>query len=408
MITATTRKFSIGRLVVLRPRLLLCILILLLFHDDDGPVAHALVLRPPSSQSSASFSISCASSSSSSSSSPAVLSEAIATSSSTIDGDWARAKARLDQRDCCVVSVAGLDEHLKILQEHFVGAAGVGGTFADVDLRARVRIGQQESASSSYNQTTTTTYNDCLEICRAVRGTAPLSRNIDEPESIITLHNCVDPCAEALQELARGVASMDPSISSSIKNTKMMINKDVFVRVVVASTYQARDPPFHTDKAPFRGYVTLCGPGTDYMVRCCTSPLEYLSLRTMGTTLPSSFVMGGKDNLSSRSSLRRTPQLEFIVMKGDYYYSHHHHHHHHYESPSTSAATASSLFWMSKLFWQRTFACVHRSPPANTSSRRVIISLDLADGDDDREWYVVNKRREWRNGLTQRKSRLVA
>jgi hypothetical protein len=95
-------------------------------------------------------------------------------------------------------------------------------------------------------------------------------------------------------------------------------------------------------------------------------------------------------------------------MKGDYYYSHHHHHH----DPSllTTAANTSSTtppFWMSK-FWQRTFACVHRSPPASTACRRVIVSLDLADGDDDREWCVVNKRREWRNGLTQRKSRLVA
>ena len=32
----------------------------------------------------------------------------------------------------------------------------------------------------------------------------------------------------------------------------------------------------------------------------------------------------------------------------------------------------------------------------------------LADGDDDREWYEKNQKREWRSGMTQRKSRLVA
>jgi hypothetical protein len=43
-----------------------------------------------------------------------------------------------------------------------------------------------------------------------------------------------------------------------------------------------------------------------------------------------------------------------------------------------------------------------------SGGRRVIISLDLADGDDDREWYQADKKREWRSGMTQRKSHLVA
>jgi hypothetical protein len=37
--------------------------------------------------------------------------------------------------------------------------------------------------------------------------------------------------------------------------------------------------------------------------------------------------------------------------------------------------------------------------PARRGGRRVIISLDLADGDDDREWHQANKRREWRSGF---------
>jgi Protein of unknown function (DUF1826) len=321
------------------------------------------------------------------------LSSLSSTDTRNVGGDdhhWAAAQARLAQPECCVVSISGLETHFKVLQEHLVVGAGGAATttFADVDLRARVRL--QSSSSNQTTTTTTTTYNDCLEICRAVRKQVK--------EATVMVQTDDDACALALQELARGVASMDPSLLLlSSDYASNMINKDVFIRIVCASTYQARDPPFHTDKAPLRGYVTLCGPGTDYMVRCCSSPLEYLALRTgMGTTTSSSSC-----STNTSSSLRRCPPLEFIVMKGDYYYSHQHHHD---QSPLTGTAVA-----MNKI-WQRTFACVHRSPPSTSSvaGRRVIISLDLADGDDDREWCVVNKRREWRNGLTQRKSRLVA
>jgi len=85
--------------------------------------------------------------------------------------------------------------------------------------------------------------------------------------------------------------------------------------------------------------------------------------------------------------------LEFIVMKGDYY-------------EAANEAKKHDL-WLAGLLWKRAHACVHRSPPG-AGERRVIVSLDLADGDDDREWYDFNKKREWRSGMTQRKSRLVA
>ena len=75
--------------------------------------------------------------------------------------------------------------------------------------------------------------------------------------------------------------------------------------------------------------------------------------------------------------------------------------------------------------WDRASTCVHRSPPANNNNnsnndddgmsggksrqrRRVILSFDLAAGEDDREWYQYGQKREWRSGMTQRKSKLVA
>jgi len=271
-----------------------------------------------------------------------------------LSGNWAEAKSALRKPDCCVVKVAGLEKHLQALQDQWDNGP------PDVDLRARIRVG-----SSGDN-----TYEDCLSVRHAV---TPLTNNHDEEDTSISSDNKddTDPCTLALQELARGVASLADGPFETTCD-------DVFLRVVCASSYKARDPMFHTDKAPLRGYVTLKGPGTDYMTRTST-PLEYMTLRGLGT-LPA----GGLEK-----SLTRAGNLEFIVMKGDHY---------EYE-PTTS--TSSKL-------WQRSFACVHRSPPATSGGRRVIVSLDLADGDDDREWYEVDKRREWRAGMTQRKSKLVA
>lgn len=136
-----------------------------------------------------------------------------------------------------------------------------------------------------------------------------------------------------------------------------------------------------------RGYTTLIGPGTEICESIC-SPLEYASLRSLGNESESS---------SSSIPTRMAKNMEFIVMKGDYY---------EYNDPNTSQKN-KLLSRIKKRLWTRTSACVHRSPPGN-GGRRVIISLDLADGDDDREWYQRNQKREWRSGMTQRKSRLVA
>lgn len=225
-----------------------------------------------------------------------------------------------------------------------------------MDLRARIR--------------TASAYDDCLRVRRSVspsEGGDGGENNDDDHDD----ESEKDPCAAALEELARGIATLADgplSIPGACDG--------VFVRIVRASDYRAREPPYHTDKCPLRGYVTLCGPGTEYVPRP-SSPLEYLALRTLGS---------GAGEIAG--SVRPAGELEFIVMKGDYY-----------EAPAETS-------WL-KDVWQRASACVHRSPPG-TGGRRVIVSFDLADGDDDREWYQAGTKREWRSGMTQRKSRLVS
>ena len=86
-------------------------------------------------------------------------------------------------------------------------------------------------------------------------------------------------------------------------------------------------------------------------------------------------------------------ELEFIVMKGDYY--------------DASVPKEVGLGSSNKKLWSRAEACVHRSPPGN-NAKRVILSLDLADGGDDQEWEERGRKRNWRVGMTQRKSHLVS
>ena len=294
-------------------------------------------------------------------------------------GTWPNAKLDLRHPDCCVVSVSNLTPYLQILQNEFCGGNGPD----DLDLRIRVHCETYDKA-----------YDDCEMIRRAVMKPLPVG-NVDDvreeyqrkadggredmPGNMTT---------QALVELCRGVASL---ADGPLTNTEC-----VHLRIVCASSYRARDPMFHTDKCPLRGYVTLTGPGTQYMNRTC-SPVEYGLLRAFGGE-----ALEGNDDL--HDSLESAEELEFIVMKGDCY-----------EAPLPSNVELGLADRVMNKLWKRTSACVHRSPPLGDSGggdtagrRRVIVSLDLADGDDDQEWYVVGQRRGWRSGMTQRKSRLVA
>lgn len=345
----------------------------------------------------------------------------------SLSGDWIRAKEALRSPDCCVVSIAGLESHLRILQEQWTGNPGGPAIFTadNVDLRARVRVRDTDPDL---------TFKDCLQVCRAVSGsplstsrsTSPSTVLIDTHEKAAKTTECSPDKREAaivaaLQELACGISALTEQTTHDENNNCSNNEKparDVLLRVVRASSYKARDPMFHTDKAPLRGYVTLIGPGTEFMTRPST-PLEYMTLRSLGclggTKLSSqSSPADNDDKHNTAGTLRRAELLEFIVMKGDRYL---------YESPTAITKSTTTIdkinrktsSWMrniqKSLVPDRTCACVHRSPPADTTTggeRRVILSFDLVDGDDDREWYEVNKNREWRSGMTQRKSHLVA
>lgn len=267
--------------------------------------------------------------------------------------DWAGAKAALRDPKCCVVSISGLESHLQVLQAQWATEPN------DVDLRMRV-------CSSTHDQT----HDDCIRVLRSI---SPSLLGESDKSSHET-----SPCTTALEELAAGFGLLaDGPLEDSCRA--------VFMRVVCASDYQAREPMFHTDKAPLRGYVTLRGLGTEFMMRPC-SPAEYVTLRGLGV-----------DTLSSlQQSVRQAEELEFIVMKGDYY-----------EAPPTTNDGVSFIGSMAAGLWQRSYACVHRSPNSEMQRRRVILSLDLADGDDDREWHVADLKKKWRSGMTQRKGTLV-
>jgi hypothetical protein len=320
---------------------------------------------------------------SSSSSSSLRQQEQQKTTDNKLNSCWTNAKISLRRNDCCVVTVSDdpdesdsrrgqqqerlqLQDHLQILQNEIADNNNKNGGPNDTDLRARISID--------------TMNYDCLKVCNSIFDDSYNNGdNNDNSNNDRILRN--NRCIAALEELAVGMLSL-------AEHDDGVVNA-VYVRIVCASKYNAIDPMYHTDKAPLRGYVTLRGIGTEYMTRTCTSPIEYLSLRTFGKLLPSPLSLSSPLSSKSLSPLRCAQELEFIVMKGDYY-----------KSSSTST------------IWQRASACVHRSPPGGTgrsiSKRRVIISFDLADGDDNREWYQVDKQRQWRSGMTQRKSHLVA
>eukprot|EP00985_Skeletonema_marinoi_P029297 scaffold27525_cov88-Skeletonema_marinoi.AAC.1 len=298
-----------------------------------------------------------------------------------LDGSWSTAKQALRNPNCSVVSISGLDHHLSTLQSYFCGVDAP----SDVDLRMRVRCcGNGNSTNSS----TEISYVDCANVYHTIMD-APITTGWRNNNNKIatndinteqTTNNNPNPCIQALQELAIGVHSLsDGPLQRTVT--------DIHMRIVCASTYSANDPPFHTDKCPLRGYVTLVGPGTEYMDGTCL-PWEYVALRSLG--------VDGLGLVNGEERLKMASELEFIVMKGDYY-----------DASVPKDDNSSSSMMMNKKLWSRAEACVHRSPPGN-NAKRVILSLDLADGGDDQEWEERGRKRNWRVGMTQRKSHLVS
>lgn len=289
-------------------------------------------------------------------------------------GDWDAGKRGLRDPSTCVVTINGLQEQLVKIQSCFCSDEAL----ADVDLRTKVRCDNEDE-----------TRHDCEEIYNAVMASV-YTRNESEKEKCQHLAPQLHHSTEvtlALAELARGVASLaDGKLAKTCTGVHM--------RVVCASDYRAIDPPFHTDKCPFRGYVTLAGQGTQYMDETCL-PHEYAALRTLG--------VDGLQSVSGQrkvDSLKSAKGLEFIVMKGDTY-----------DAPPSEDYSPSASDKLLNRFWTRSAACVHRSPPSHDGGgdrRRVILSLDLADGVDDQEWHEARRKRSWRSGMTQRKSHLVS
>lgn len=136
-------------------------------------------------------------------------------------------------------------------------------------------------------------------------------------------------CARALQEISRDFSSLGDT-------------PDVFLRVVCDSSYEARCPQMHTDKVPIRGIVTIQGEGTEYIFP--------------------------KDS----GAIRQASDLEFLVLKGDKY---------------SSIEPWASVF---QLPLTSAEGVLHRSPALrpNEPQRRVLVTLDLDSGHDDREWLL--------------------
>lgn len=295
-----------------------------------------------------------------------------------LSGDWPSAKQSLRDPKCCVVSVTGLRCHISTIQRYFCSDDAPD----DLDLRMKVRCGDEDDAHADCSRI----YNAVMQPSLSMQNAIYSDGEDDQNNEHVNNHN---PCILALEELARGVASLaDGPLEGTCR--------DVHMRVVCASNYQAIDPMFHTDKCPIRGYVTLTGPGTQYMNETCL-PWEYAALRSLGER----GLSGNK-----RRRLQMAKELDFIVMKGDQYDA---------PLPEDTSNSFMANDLLGKI-WDRSSACVHRSPASvssggqmgSYSKRRVILSLDLADGIDNQEWYEIDRKRGWRSGMTQRKSRLVS
>jgi hypothetical protein len=303
--------------------------------------------------------------------------------------DWSAADRSLRDPSVCVVSPVGLDDVLAALR----GALCGDDAHADLDLRMRVRCPRggddDDDEDDDDDDDLSTTLEDCARIIDAVaagdgrlRHPPPMTDGGGGGGGSPRRPRASSSAAtSALAELARGVSSLaDASFAGGPP-------PDVHVRAVIASDYRAIDPSFHTDKCPLRAYVTLSGPGTEYVGSACR-PWEYAALRALGA---GAYDGAGLPLLPPPMlhRAREAGEMELIVMKGD-----------RYVHPRGSSSSSSPL-------WSRSSACVHRSPPGG-GGRRVVLSLDLANGEDEREWYEAGRKRGWRSGMTQRKSRLVS
>ena len=297
--------------------------------------------------------------------------------------DWSATDRSLRDPSVCVASPAGLDGVLAVLRDALCGED----SHADLDLRMRVRCPPRVRDDDD-DDDRSTTLEDCARIINAVRRHRPPST--DDGGSPRIPRASSSAAASALAELARGVSSL--ADASFVDGQP----PDVHVRAAIASDYRAIDPMFHTDKCPLRAYVTFRGPGTEYVGRACR-PWEYAALRAFGV---GAYGDGAGLPLLSSSlpRAREAGEMEFIVMKGDRYV--------HPRGLSSSSSSLSSSSSPSSL-WSRSSACVHRSPPGS-GGRRVILSLDLANGEDEREWYEAGRKRGWRSGMMQKKGHLVS
>ena len=148
-----------------------------------------------------------------------VLSLSATATPTQLSGNWFVAKQSLRDPNCCVVSIAGLESHVSTIQQYFCGDDAPD----DLDLRTKVRC---KNVGSNHNMA----YDDCKKIYIAVMQNDKLSDCINNNH----------PCISALEELARGVASL---ADGPLEGTCT----DVHMRIVCASNYKAIDPMFHSE-----------------------------------------------------------------------------------------------------------------------------------------------------------------
>jgi len=98
-----------------------------------------------------------------------------------------------------VVSVSGLEDHISTIQQYFCGDDAP----SDLDLRMRVKC-----ISDSDNINGNVAYEDCSKIYKSVMGKEAINNFDNSDDSEKPNQSNYHPCILALEELARGVASL--------------------------------------------------------------------------------------------------------------------------------------------------------------------------------------------------------